>query len=328
MCIVGVAVDFADIRTVLAATITSGVTPVLAAWTVLPGWTSAVVAIVTAGIGVAVLWAGLRVVAQTTLIDAWWWTALAIVLWCFAEVAAALLSPSGGTAWIQPLELAAISLSLCPMIAVMGAKRPQHGPWNFVVLSLFAIVALPAAEAFFLKPGHRLIVGDARSWFLWILILLLPINYIPTRYWLAALLAATGQVTALTPYLALIHRPVVPHAELAGLTLFVSSLVAAWMASRRATQAVNPYDHLWLDFRDSFGLFWGLRVQERVNAAAQQSGWGLELSWRGFVWRTNGTHSAKIEATNEPAVRSNLKGLLRRFVSNEWIAERLGTPID
>jgi hypothetical protein len=340
LTIVGSGLVFADNRTVLAATITSGVTPVLAAWTLLsgwtvlpggtlpPGWTGAVVAILAAGIGVAVLWRALRVVVQTTLIDAWWWAAGALVLWCATEVAAALQPPGGTAGWVQPARLLAISLSLCPMIAVMGAKRPQHGPWNFVVLSLFAIVALPAAEAFFLKPGQRVVVGDARSWFLWILVLLGPINYVPTRFWLAALLVAAGQIIALSPHLALIQRAIVAQGELVGLVFCAAGLLAAWTASGSAKRVASPGDRLWLDFRDCFGLFWGLRVQERVNAAALSSGWGWELAWQGFVCRTNGKQAAESEGAKEPAVWSTLKGLLRRFVSNEWIAERLESPID
>jgi hypothetical protein len=271
--------------------------------------------------------AGRRTIRQTTLAGGWWWAGAALASWSLAEAAAALQSPPAA-AWLEALRFAAISLSLCPMIAVLGAKRPQHGAWNFVVLSLFAIVALPAAEFLVLRPGQRLVVGDARAWFLWVLLILGPVNYLATRYGFAALLACGGQVVALSPYLALIRKPLIADAGVAGLVLCVGALLAVWVAATRAERASRPLDRVWLDFRDSFGLFWGLRVQERINATAQQSGWRLELTWRGFAWHTNGTNPAKIEPAVEPAVRSTLKGLLRRFVSNEWIAERSGTPID
>jgi hypothetical protein len=49
------------------------------------------------------------------------------------------------------------------MLAVLGAKRPQHAAWSFVVLAFWGILALPAAETYFLQRGQRREMGDARS---------------------------------------------------------------------------------------------------------------------------------------------------------------------
>jgi hypothetical protein len=135
-------------------------------------------------------------VFETTLTSAWWWTLVALVGWGGVE----LIAASGGEAdraWLVLLRFVAISLSFCPLVSLIGAKRPQHVAWNFVVASLWAIVALPAGEAFFLHPGRPVEMGDARGWFLWILILLGPINFVPTRHWPSALLLAGGQFLAL-----------------------------------------------------------------------------------------------------------------------------------
>src|SRR5262249_36481088 len=140
--------------------------------------------------GLAILLSQRVQIRQTTLIAAWWWALGAMVAWAGVELAA-LFSPSAGSV-IAPLRLAAHSLSFCPIIAVLGAKRPQHAAWNFVVASLWAIIALPAAEIFFLHRGQQIAIGDARGCFLWILIALGPINYLPTRFWLASLLLAAG----------------------------------------------------------------------------------------------------------------------------------------
>jgi len=278
-------------------------------------------------IGVLVLLSRRRAISRTTLLAAWWWTLAALVLWSLVEIAAAVVSPVENKAWLEPLRLAAVALSFCPVVALIGAKRPQHSAWNFVVLSLWGIVALPAAEASFLNRGQRLEMGDARGWFLWILILLTPINLVPTRYWPSALLVAAGQLVALSPYLPLIRRVLVSSAELLGLVLCVAALAIAWAFSRHERRAANAYDRLWLDFRDSFGLFWGLRVQERVNAAARQSGWDFELTWSGFRQRNNSVPPTAIDPTIAPTLRTTFKGLLRRFVSPHWIAARLsGSP--
>jgi hypothetical protein len=100
-------------------------------------------------------------------------------------------------------------------------------------------------------------------------------------------------------------------------------LVVAWVVSRRRSGTDSDYERAWLDFRDTFGLFWALRVQERVNAAAKQFDWDVELGWRGFRRASNGAKLTEMDDNIEPALRSTFKGLLRRFVSHEWINERL-----
>jgi hypothetical protein len=321
---------FADIRPVPSTTITGGVAVVP------PGWLGAVSVTLTLAIGLLVLLSRRRALSQTTLIGAWWWTLAALVAWSLVEFAAAVVSPAAGKSWLPPLRLAAIALSFCPIVALIGAKRPQHAAWNFVVLSLWGIVTLPAVEAFFLHRGQRIEMGAARGWFLWVLILLTPINFVPTRYWLAALLVAAGQTLALSPHLPLLRgalgvgqSPALSSVlDALTLGLCASALLAAWAFSRQERPTPNPYDRLWLDFRDTFGLFWALRVQERINAAAQQSGWDLDLKWHGFRRRNDVAPFATIDPTIEPTLRTTFKGLLRRFVSNSWIAERLGSPLD
>lgn len=263
---------------------------------------------------------------ETTLVSAWWWTLVALVGWG----GALLIAASGWAsdrAWLALLRFAAISLSFCPLVALIGAKRPQHTAWNFVVVSLWAIVVLPAGEAFFLHPGRPVEMGDARGWFLWILILLGPINFVPTRHWLSALLLAGGQFLALSQHLLLVRRDLFPQSAFVAFALITTAILVAW-ARRRSKLGTSPYDRLWLDFRDTFGLFWSLRVQERINAAAQQYDWPLVLTWSGFCDKTNHAPLAAIDPSIEPVLRATLKGLLRRFVSNRWIAERRSEGLD
>ncbi len=280
----------------------------------------AVVLCAAAAIGLGVLLASRRAVFQTTLAGPWWWSLAALVGWSGMELASAFGGIGSGN--LEPLRLVVISLSFCPIVAVLGAKRPQNGAWNFVVLSLWGIVALPAAENFFLHPGQRLVLGDARAWFLWILILLGPINYVPTRFAVASLLLAAGQIVALSPYLALIHKPLFSFHSVVGLVIAANGFLEGWAASQRAGSGTSEYDRVWLDFRDAFGLLWALRVQERVNAVAQQNGWDIELAWNGFFRPSSGQAISQIDPAVEPALKSSFNGLLRRFVSSEWIAER------
>jgi hypothetical protein len=242
-----------------------------------------------------------------------------------------LAASCGQVATTAPGRYASPRLNcLCPAVSLIGGGRRRA--WNFVVVSLWAIVVLPAAETFFLHPGQPVEMGDARGWFLWILILLGPINFVPTRYWPAALLLAGGQVIALGNYLPLIRRDLVVQPEYVGFFVAVAAIVAAW--ARRLTGAptgrtsANPYDVLWLDFRDSFGLLWSLRVQERINAAAKQFDWDFDLTWSGFRNRADGKPLTAIDPSVEPTLRTNFKGLLRRFVSHQWIADRHSQGLD
>jgi hypothetical protein len=321
--IVATGQTFADIRTVPTLAISIGVTVVPV------GWASAVGVIIALLSGFAVLLSGRRAIWQTTLVAVWWWTLLALIVWSGVELAAALWGEDSREGLLGPLRWATITLSFCPAVALLGAKRPQQKAWNFVVVSLWAVVALPAAENFFLHRGQKLEMGDARGWFLWIFIFLGPINFVPTRHWLASLMLAAGQIVAFSSSLALLHWPMVPKPELVGLLLAGAALVVAWLSSRRASDAASSYDRLWLDFRDTFGLLWGLRVQERVNATARQNGWDLELTWSGFRHRASVEPLAEIDPAIESMLRTTFRGLLRRFVSSEWIAERtcrIGTP--
>jgi len=284
-------------------------------------WTKAAGLTVALAVGLAVLLSRRRAIGQTTLVSAWWWTLGALTCWHGLEIAAALGLVDRG--WRGPLRLAAAALSFCPLMALIGAKRPQHRAWDFVVASLWAILALPAAEGYFLHRGPRVEVGEIRSWFLWVLILLGPVNFLPTRYWLGSLLLAASQLAVFAPSLALVRRPIFPQAETIGALLSVAALAAAWLASCQTTPAMHRMNRLWLDFRDTFGLFWALRVQERINAAAQQRGWNLELGWSGFCARRAAARLDDVERSTESELRTVFKGLLRRFVSTRWIAERL-----
>jgi len=307
------------------------VVPVIEEWSLgLPAPFAAVVAICAGGLAVLALVIRRGAVSQTTLVPAWWWAVAATLAWTATEAAAGLAGPRPGS-WVAPLRLAALALSFCPVLAVLGAKRPQHAAWSFVVAAFWGILALPAAETFFLQRGQRLEMGDARSWFLWILIIVGPVNYLPTRQWPAALLLAAGQVLALSQYLPLIHQSLFAQQHLAGLVLACLAVLAA--RPPQAGRQSNPYDRLWLEFRDMLGLFWSLRLQERVNSVAHTNHWPLELTWSGLrscapAECSPGEPIDHIDPAIEPILRTTIKGLLRRFVSGRWIADRLGTDID
>ena len=81
----------------------------------------------------------------------------------------------------------ALSLTGCAGVAVLGARRPHVGAWNFVVASLLAVLLLPVAQGWG-KPALSLpylaFLGATVA-FGWL-------NYLPTRLLPAALLFGIG----------------------------------------------------------------------------------------------------------------------------------------
>lgn len=286
---------------------------------------AAIAAALAAGSILLGLWNYRPALAQTTLVSAAWWSAAAAGAIAGVEFARAAF-PLADT-WLAPLRFGAAALSFCPFVAVLGAKRPQHLAWNFVVLSLWGIVTLSALTALVMQRSNRFILGDARAWLLWVLILMGLINYLPTRNWVTALLVALGQVILFAPHLPLLrgnhwlaNLPAGPSVALFVLAIALA-VTARGSKSASKQSASESFDRLWLDFRDLFGLLWGLRLQERVNAASTAAKWEVELNWNGFAKKG-------VPAQHREALRQAMTGLLRRFVSHEWIAARLEKNID
>ena len=279
-------------------------------------------------------WRGLR---GTTLRAAWWWAVLAVVGIAATELTLAY-SGHNSNVHDETLRFAAAVLILCPTIAVLGGKRPQNAAWQFIVFSLWGVLALPALEIWMRGRGEVLVIDPVRSWFLLVLVVVGVVNHLPTRFGLAASQFAAGEVLLLWPHLPFgglaESRPPVWLAML----LLIASV---WTARHRAAGAplvppssrdvveLRGWSFAWRDFRDWFGAVWGVRVMDRVNASAGMYDWPVMLEWDGFVWRrensshdiTNelGQSNTLLEAPAEQALRA----LMRRFVSAEWIDERL-----
>lgn len=260
-------------------------------------------------------------IAGTTLVSPW--------LWCLAALAALggiesifQLQPAEDIPlWLSAARFMAAALSLCPLVSVLGAKRPQHRAWNFVVLSLWGVVSLPSLLSLLLGRGAEFQLADLRGLILWVLIALPAVNYLPTRHAAGALLVVVGQVVLLAPHLPLIGRPVLAtDPGLVALFCFSSAALVVLSTRGAGSGNRNSLDNLWCWFRDRFGLFWGLRLQERINAAARQYDWPFYLAWGGFRRTDDHQPLAKIPAAQERQLRQTLRGLLRRFASPRVIA--------
>jgi hypothetical protein len=262
-------------------------------------------------------------------------TAVPAAMW--ATAAAALLA--GEMAWraaggltdppaLAAVRLVAAAVSLCPTTSLLGAKRPQHGVWQFIVATLAVVLALPAATATLVRPGTFPDVPLLVRGFMLVIVAVGWLNFAGTRRGLAATLVAAGQLVLLRGFLPLVAAP--PPAG--GLDAFGCLLVAAggvlaaaqsaWPMRRSASghPLAARIDPPWLAIRETLGAAWTLRIAERFNAIAASRGWPCRLWFRGLDPGAEGG-SAAWQAAAERVFRA----LMRRFVSAAWMQRHAGT---
>lgn len=261
-------------------------------------------------------------ISGTTLVAPWCWSTASLLAIAISEVSVGLDGPLPPSGWVVPLRFAAAMTTFCPMMAVLGAKRPQDRGWQFIVLTLWAILSLPSFK--WLLFGGVQEIHPARFWFLVILTLVGAANGIGTRFWPSSVLVCLGQMALVAPYFPS-TQSLLPgaRAPLLGLLAFVIAWGLLALGLPRSRPAVKPLDRVWLDFRDAFGLVWSLRVAERINASAAIAQWPVVLGWHGFRAREN---DCPVDELPE-VVRDSLRMLLRRFVSPAWIDARLGQHV-
>ncbi|HEX4129098.1 MAG TPA: hypothetical protein VHZ24_03585 [Pirellulales bacterium] len=263
-----------------------------------------------AAVAAGTLECGRRRLRGTTLTAAWWWGVAAMT----AALAAACATTSEAERNLpSPIAHLALVLSLAPGVAVLGAKRPQHHAWQWIVLTLVVVLGLPAFEATMLRAGAPIVLHPARAGFILVLMLVTLGNYLPTRQAPAAMSFAAGQVLLLARYLPSLASRYGTESATAPLALWTFALVAAalvaWLPRR-----VSRWDRLWLDFRDAYGVVWALRVADRFNAANRANGRSAQITWR----RAHGGPAGE----PDPASQHVLRMLLLRFVSPAWLDER------
>lgn len=232
---------------------------------------------------------------------------------------------------VAHLQYLAAVTTLCPIVALLGAKRPQNRAWQWIVSSLLVLLALPSLKSLAFDGGIAPDPHAAWRWLILIIALSGFMNYLPTRQALSAGLFFCGQAILLADYLpGAIWSNVAEYKSL-GLAFLSAAVVAAYLLAGMRTSADSPEDRLWLDFRNAFGALWALRVAERFNSVAAQNTWRIRLSWNGLQpisQQQSKPVPADVQQTLppelHPAVRQTLRSLLRRFVSAEWIAVRLG----
>lgn len=296
-----------------------------------------------------------RAARLTSLVAANRWETLSLVAIGAVEWCVATGWVDGAGAWAGPLRWCAASTAFCGWMARLGARRPHGAGWQFVVATLWGVLALPAAEVLFLQRGQSFEIHAARGGFLWVLILGGIVNTAPTRWRGSGILAAVGQGVLFASHLPGLRWEFSDaRAEQQAILIAAGLLTAsrAWRACLAVRQAPRAgLDGAWLDFRDEFGAWWALRVLEQINAVAVIAKWPVRLEWSGFR-NEESTDAAGDSLATSPAALVPVAGeeprgesapdigrlappqlaalqlalwnLLRRFVAPEWTAGRLG----
>lgn len=243
-----------------------------------------------------------RTFSGTTLLGPWAWAVGAVVFWISSELWF-FQSETSKDAWLY-LVLAG---SLCPMMSLMGAKRPQNRGWQWIVLSLWIVLAIPVGQHFLFTPSQPFALFAAWPIFLLVLIGLELLNYLPTRHALSAVLFVVAQSILLSNLLGWFEMSL---ATFIASWLTLATIVAAWILSSHSPDTnLQLPSARWLHFRNAFGAFWALRVLQRVNQTAEIQNWPVRLEWSGF---------RELPGQSDPlpkeAIDLCLDTLLRRFV--------------
>jgi len=257
------------------------------------------------------------------------WTTLAIALIVMCQTPLSVLSVRRD----GPMLLAAAS-TLCPIIAILGAKRPQDRAWQLIVTSFWLIAVWPVTQGALLYPEDPIQIPIFWRWLYGAALVVEVVNYLTTIFCAAVVLAVCGQALLISVFWAGLRRPLsaddmLPAVLLAAAATISASLLWQWRNARR-TASNSTWDRLWLDFRDDFGLLWAMRMLERVNSLARAASADVVLGWRGFYRPSVAGKPSQSVASCGPLVDGELakiepgiRNLLRRFVSDAWIDQRL-----
>ncbi len=243
------------------------------------------------------------------------------------EAAAVAMGWLTGPAERSAVRVVVVALGVCPAMSLLGAKRPQHGVWQFIVAALACVLSMPAVTAVLVRPGSMPDLHLLERCFLPLLVVVGWLNFVATQRSLAAFLVAVGQGALLWAFLPIVGvgEPLPAKVEAAFVCVLAAGAVVAavqavwWPAARQGAFGSAPLiDSPILALRETLGAAWTLRVIERFNAVAVKRGWPCRLRFRGLSVDS----SAPRGPWKTEAVRC-VRSLLRRFASTAWI-ERHG----
>ncbi len=274
-------------------------------------------------------WVAGRLVRGTSLRAAWFWSIPALGAWSLLTMRSA-----GSAGLTDHLGYSAVVQTLAPFVAVLGARRPGAGPWNwFVVLPMLVVLHWPATASLLTGSIHdpfELAMPTALGCGL---VTVMGVgNYFGTRQ----TLPAAAVVAALFLVLYVVSRPVdfrprlmSEAVQLASISLSLAAAVFLWQSRHLRPPDAPPQDvadglqQIWDEFRNLFGIVWARRVLERLNQFAVSERWPVRLELTGFV----PVDQLPEAPASDRLVLRRICWLMGRFVDRQWLEARLG-PLD
>lgn len=256
------------------------------------------------------------------------WSEIAVVGWWLAalfSLGVFQIAP----AWQDQFWYWAAVLTCCPLISVLGAKRPTSTVWPwFIILPLIAVLGWPALTIF-MVPSPDLVPLEIQSPVLigFVLVLVMGTgNYMGSRFGVSILMISAAAFLSLWPVYSSFTGDLNSATRIRAFAALLCGIgvLHGFRQASRPTLDESKYDQLWFDFRDAFGIVWSIRIQDRINQTAEQEKWVVRLGTEGFVWEEN--VSAEQIRQSEERLTYTLHWLLRRFVEPEWINARLQQP--
>lgn len=268
-------------------------------------------------------WRSWKSIRGTTLESAWRWGWSGLVLWAVAWGCELLLAkvPSG---LLDQMWYAVALMLQAGLVSVLGAKRPVSRVYTwFVTVPMLLVLGWPALYAWSKgwPPVPLRLVTPALLACGVVAIMGLG-NYIGTRFLISAICLGGALACLILPYSGW-SADLVPSASACRFrATLLAGLAILWPAVIAPTrQRITPWDRVWCDFINSFGIVWGRRLQDRFNDTASKSHWGVKLDFYGLTW-----DETTIDRREPPQwtaeMTTALEWLLRRFVDQEWINER------
>lgn len=291
-----------------------------------PGWLSALASLLMGVAGVVLLWRGRTALHGTTLVLPWAWSLLAWLALCGSEIAIGMMHWWNVSLLDDQIRYLVAMTLFCPQLSQVGAKRPQWTAWQGVVGVFLLVLWAPVFQVWAFSSIGHIAPGWIWGMFLAALILAGFLNNFPTRFSPTALCLTVAQINMAYTYLPMTTSEVTVNGSLMAMALGLIGIGSAIQGGLGRPENLRPEDRAWIDFRDSFGAFWAVRVMFRVNDAAARYEWGLWLSWNGF-------HQVEIVGSNadfrdevREALVTCLRKLLGDFVDDTWLDARLPRP--
>lgn len=242
---------------------------------------------------------------KTTLFYALFWALAAWLAWT-GSIGLVALKKESEAGWLHYL---ALGLTGCASVAVLGARRPGVGAWNFVILGLLAVMLFLWLEGRLAEDD--LILLRVRTVFLAGTVAVGVLNYLPTRLAPAAVLLALGYGLEIFNLIGMKQPALNFEATqtMAGMMMALTPWVA-YSRLHRQPKILSEFDQIWLRFRDSYGLVWAQRLREQFNQSAKHSDWPVVLRWQGLRLLPRAVPPSH---DDRQAMLTNLRGLMKRF---------------